>query len=430
MRRVVVVSVDAMVFEDTQTLRTLPVFSSLWDRTARVERVRSIYPTITYPCHTTMMTGVYPDRHGVLSNELEKPGESDVSWAFFRESVQVPTIFDLAKASGLTTAAVFWPVTGRDPAIDGLVDEYWPQRPGQTAEECFRESGSSEEVLRRVVAPNLRLVDGRHRQHPYCDDFIFACAGDMLRCFRPHLLMLHPANVDAYRHQSGVFSPLVTHGLHETDHWLGMLLKAAGDAGVLEETDFFIVSDHGQLDIRRAVALNAILAERGLIDVGADGRVRSWRAFVRSGGLSAQVYVRDPARDAAQVGELLCRLRDEGVYGIEQVMTREEARRDWHLDGHFVFNLESDGMTTFAGDCARPLVRPLTNADYRLGAATHGHLPTKGPQPTLIAFGPHIRPGAVIPRADLIDEAPTFARALGLEMTGTDGHALDGLFQD
>ena len=68
MRHVIVISEDAMVYEDTETLKRLPNFGSIWDRAARVNRVRSIYPTITYPCHVSMMTGVYPDRHGVVNN--------------------------------------------------------------------------------------------------------------------------------------------------------------------------------------------------------------------------------------------------------------------------------------------------------------------------------------------------------------------------
>ena len=69
-RHVIVVSVDAMVFEDVETLSHLYALESVWDQTARVDRVRSIYPTITYPCHSTMMTGVYPETHGIVNNEL------------------------------------------------------------------------------------------------------------------------------------------------------------------------------------------------------------------------------------------------------------------------------------------------------------------------------------------------------------------------
>ena len=423
MRRAIVISVDAMVFEDTELLRQLPTFASIWDQTARVERVKSVYPTITYPCHTTMMTGVYPDRHGIISNEQEAPGQLKPKWVHYRKSVKAPTFFDKAKEAGMSTASVFWPVTGGDPAIDYLIDEYWPQTPECSDAEAFRESGSSEEVMEKIVMPNIALVEGKPRKHPDSDNFVYACTCDIIRRYKPQLLAVHHAHVDHYRHRSGVFTPLVEHGIHEEDHYFNMVLKAVNDAGLMDETDFFIVSDHGQMDIRRAVAINALFAEQGLITLDENGDFKDWRAWVKSGGLSALVYVKDPA-DEQQVYDILCRLRDEGVYGVSEVLTREEAARDHRLDGAFSFVLETDGMTTFSSEYHRPLVRPLTNADYRLGRATHGYMPHKGPQPTLIAFGPHIKPGVVLSDANLVDEAPTIAHVLGLDMGDVDGRVL------
>lgn len=430
-RHVVVISADAMVFEDVETLSRLYALESVWGRTARVDRVRSVYPTITYPCHTTMMTGVYPDRHGIVQNEQQLMCVRSGPWIHMRESVREKTVFDLAKENGLTTAAVFWPVTGNDPSIDYLIDEYWPQH-GESSEDCFRDSGSSEEVIEKIIRPNLKYVENHHRQHPYCDAFIMQCACDILTEFRPNLLMIHPANIDAYRHQTGLFSPKVTSGLHETNLWLCQLMKAADDAGILENTDFFLVSDHGQLNIRRCVALNVLLAEKGLIDVDENGEIRDWTAFVRSGGLSALVYLKDPSDKEAfeKTRAILEEIKASETAGIGELFTEEEARKKHHLGGDFSFVIETDGYTTFANDWVRPLVRPQDNSDYRFGKATHGYLPEKGPQPTLIAWGPHIRPGAVLPEAKLVDEAPTFAKALGIEMPGTDGRVLEELFSE
>ena len=204
-RHVVVVSVDAMVFEDLEILSKLYTFEQVWDRTARVDRVRSVYPSITYPCHCTMMTGVYPETHGIVNNELAQLGVESSPWHHMRSDVRASTIFDLAKEQGLSTAAVFWPVTGNDKSIDYLVNEYWPQH-GESSEQCFRDSGSSQEVMEKVVLPNLKLVEHRHRQHPWCDAFVMQCACDMLLHFKPNLLMVHPANVDAYRHETGLFT--------------------------------------------------------------------------------------------------------------------------------------------------------------------------------------------------------------------------------
>ncbi len=427
-KHVIVISEDALVFEDLETLKEYPNFASIWPKAALVPRTRSIYPTITYPAHVSMMTGVYPERHGVLNNEQTILGEASSKWVHFRESVKAPTIFDRAKAQGLTTAAVFWPVTGNDVSIDYLVDEYWPQTPGETAHECFRNSGSSPEVLEKVVDPNLPLLT--HRVHPGCDQFITACACAMIREFKPNLLMIHPANIDAYRHQTGLFSPRVTQGLYEIDLWLGDIIKATKDAGIYDDTTFFIVSDHGQMNITRTIAPNVLFAENGLLTVAPDGSVADYKAFAKSTGMSAQVYLRDPSdRDAYEkTHALLTQMCDEGVYGISRVYTAEEVKAEERLAGDFSFVLETDGYTSFRNEWTRPLVRALDIEDYRFGRATHGHHPDKGPQPTMLAFGPGIRAGAVVDEhRPIVDVPPTVAKVLGFEMPGADGRVIEGM---
>lgn len=426
-RHLIVISEDALVFEDLETLKTLPNFGKIWGKTARVNRVRSIYPTVTYPCHTTMMTGVYPARHGIVNNEQPVMCEESSQWIHFRDAVKTPTIFDYAKAAGLTTAAVFWPVTGNHPSIDYLVNEYWPQSADESMRDCFVHSGSSAQVMEKIVEPNLCFIEGRARQHPDCEQFINACACDIIRAFRPNLLMIHPANVDAYRHRTGLFSPLVTHGLHEIDNWLGDIINATVDAGIDDRTDFIITSDHGQMGIVRTVSPNVLLAENGLIDVREDDSIRDYAAFCKSSAMSSQVYLKDPGdREAYQkTYALLLRMQQEGVYGISRIYTAEEALREEHLSGGFSFVLESDGYSAFINAWTRPIVRTLDVSDYRSGRATHGHHPEKGPQPTMLGFGPHINAGAVLESGRLVDQAPTFARLLGFEMPDVDGKAIE-----
>lgn len=426
-RHVIVISEDAMVFEDIEYLKNLPNFGSIWNKAARVEHVRSIYPTITYPCHTTMMTGVYPETHGIVNNEKNIPGEVNSKWVHFRRDVHAKTVFDYAHEAGRSTAAVFWPVTGGDQAIDHLINEYWPQH-GEDTLQCFREAGTDEEILRDIIAP--RTNGFTHRTHPFADAFVHSCAAEIIRKYKPDLLMLHPANVDAYRHHYGVFSPRVNDSLHDIDLWLGDILKATEDAGIRDNTDFFIVSDHGQLNISRVLALNCLLAEAGFITVNADGSMGDYVAYAKSAALSAHIYMKDPADEAAKarVYAFLCGLRDQEVYGVQRVYTAKEVQAEEHLANGISFVVESDGYTTFSNDWRRPLVRSMNNDDYKYGRGTHGHHPDKGPQPTLIAFGPDIKPGAVLSNARLVDEAPTFAHALGLTMEHTDGRVLEELF--
>ena len=429
-RHVIVISEDALVYDDLETLRRLPSFGGIMQSGAMVKTVRSVYPTITYPCHTSMRTGAYCGRHGVVNNErADDLTRQKAPWEWFHEAVRIGDIFDAAKSAGLTTAGVFWPVTGRHPHIDYLIDEYWPQFPGQTTEECFAASGSSAEVIERVIRPNRHLLDWKHRVHPQCDAFVHACACSIIRRYKPNLLMVHLANIDEYRHRTGVFSPLVTHGLHEIEVWLGELLKALDDAGIREQTDLFIVSDHGQMNVTRTVALNALLAEQGLLTVDAEGRITDYTAIARSAGMSAQVYVKRPA-DTARVHAVLQRMADDGLYGFERVYTAEELRREEGIYGDFSFMLETDGYTSFSNACVRPLVRPADNSDYKSCRATHGYHPEKGPQPTLLACGPHIRPGVVLERRPIVDEAPTYARILGVELPEAEGKAMEEILRD
>lgn len=423
-KHVIVVSEDALIYEDTKVLKQLPVFGSVWKQAAKIKRVRSIYPTITYPCHTTLMTGCYPDRHGIVNNELSNVTELSSDWNWFYNRVKVPSIFDVAKENGLSTASVFWPVTGNCPSIDYLIDEYWPQSEGEGARQCFAFSGSTPEVLDSCVEPHLWMH--RHRIHPYCDEFIFSSACSMVREYKPNLLMIHAGNIDGYRHQTGVFSPKVTHGLHEIDNWLGWLINATQDAGIYEDTDFFIISDHGQMNIERVVCPNVVLARYGLISVGGDGTVSDYTAMVKSSGASAQVYLKDPSDRAAyeKTYHVLQEMCEEGVYGISRVYTAEEAEKEEHLAGEFSFVLETDGYTSFGGNWCGPAVRGFDTSDYRFGHATHGYHPDKGPSPTVIAFGPSIREGTVLESCRLVDEAPTFAEALGIRMKGTDGRVV------
>lgn len=429
-KHVIVISEDALVFEDLETLRHTPNFSKYWNLSARIEKVRSIYPSLTYPAHTTMRTGVYPQRHGIVNNEQGTLCEVSSKWEFFNDAVCAPDIFDACKKKGLSTAAVFWPVTGNHKSIDYLINEYWPQEPGETMRDCFVNSGSSPEVVRKVIEPNLHLQE--NRVHPYCDAFVHACACAMIREFKPNLLMIHPANIDTYRHQTGLFSDLVTHGLHEIDMWLGDIIKAARDASIFDQTDFFIVSDHGQLNITRKSAPNVVFRRQGLIETDTQGNIRSYKAFCKSTGMSAQVYLKNPAspQERHEVHSVLKEMSSGGLYGISRVYTQEEVRQSEKLGGGFSFVIETDGSTAFINDWNGPASVPFLNDDLCLGKGAHGHHPEKGPQPTFFAFGPDMKPGSVVKSCLLVDEAPTFAHALDIHLDDVEGKVIREIFCD
>lgn len=422
-KKLIVFSADAMVTEDLAILQAQPNFQKYLAGGCLIKWVRSVYPTITYVCHTTMATGVYPELHGVAGNLEFRPGNLTPPWKWFYEANRFPeSIFKSAKEAGYSTAAIYWPVTGNHPYIDYLIDEYWPQSPEETIRECYRRSGSSEAVLDIIDRHKAGVT---LRKHPGCDQFIMDCAADIIRELQPDLLMIHPANIDDFRHRTGVFGPEVEEQVRLTDRWIGELMRAAEEAGSGAETNFVLTSDHGQIGVQRTVNLNVFLADRGFLTVE-NGELKDWRAYCLSGGTSGLVYLKAPQDQGlyAAVYQALREMAEEGIYGVSQVFTVPEIREREHLDGEFSFVVESDGYTSFGDNWARPAVIGYDQSDYRRGRATHGHLPDKGPQPIFAAKGPDFRENVILETGRLVDEAPTCAKLLGVEIPGAQGRAI------
>ena len=427
--KLIVISADALVWEDIDYMKTLPNFKKYLLGGSLVKRVKTIYPTITYPCHTSMASGVYPNKHKIFGNLEFIPGELDAPWKWFYESKDHKyDIFTAAKEAGYSTAAVYWPVTGNHPHIDYLIAEYWTQTPDDTFYDAYKRAGSSEEVL-EIIEKNKEGVV--LRKHPGCDEFVIRCSCDIIRKFKPDLIMLHPANIDAARHQTGIFNEKVKQSLIDTDNWIGEIMKAVEETGEIENTNLVLTSDHGLLDITRIVNLNVVLADNGLIKVAEDGSLEDWDAYVQSGGLSAMVYLKDYSNREVyeKTYKLLTQMAEDGIYGIEQVFTEKEINEKEHLGGEFAFVLESDGYTSFGDSWIRPMVKNFDLSDYRYSKATHGHLPEKGPQPVFIVKGPDFKDGVQLDTRPIVDEAPTYAALLGVELKNADGKAIFDLLK-
>lgn len=431
MSKIVVISSDAMVGEDLEYFRTLPNYKKYLEGGAQITNVSSIYPSVTFPAHVTMMTGMYPDRHGVFSNMQLIPGSDPTPWQWNYDFIKCTDIFRAAKAVGKTTAAVLWPVTAGNPAIDYHIADYWAQGDDDTNEKAFERAGANQQVL-KIIKKNEPLFRGVEREHPQRDEFGMACAADILREYAPDLLLVHPANIDGIRHEKGVFGPHLKPALEDLDRWLGMIGRAMEDAGTLEETNLFIVSDHGQQDVRRNIELNVLLAEHGFIKLNQEGNIADWDAYCLSNGMSALIFLKDKENKELhdKVYKLLDSLLEEGVYGFSRIYTEQEAREQERFGGEFSFVLETDGYSAFGDYYTRPLVRELSNSDYRFGRATHGYLPQKGPQPILLAKGPDIREGVILSGSHIIHEAPTYAKILGTVLPDTDGRAIQEILKN
>lgn len=416
-RKLIVVSMDALVYEDLAYLSQKPSFGWLMEKGAMVRRVRSIYPTLTYPCHATMATGCLPKKHGVVNNTHFAPGVVDSPWLWFHEVYRVRDIFDACKEKGLSTASIGWPSTGNHPNIDYLVGEI-ACTSAKTEEEFYRDytlTGTPRALWGAVCAPNVHYRT--YFRSPAA--FNAAVCRDIIRLYAPDLVMLHVGEPDHSRHGHGVFSRKLEPALDMCEWVLTQLLQAIRDSGAEDAYNLVITADHGQLDTTRTVCPNVLLAQNGFLDVDQGGKVTNWRAWSHSVGMCATVYVKDPADEPAVYALLKAHLGQ----GYSRIYTQEEAAKEGFA-GDFAFVLETDGQTAF---------KDTFTGEYMIELGTvmgsHGFHPDKGPRPTLIGVGPVFRTGVVLETADLVDGAPTWAAILGTDLPDADGKILDALLK-
>ena len=428
-KHLILVSADAFVYEDLEYVKNLPNFKRILDNGARIEKVRTIYPTITHPVHATLLTGAPAGVHGVINNARFVPDMVETPWYNRLDEIKCDTILHAAKRAGLTTAACLFPlVMGGSEYVDYLVPGLMKldvEGRENEAMEVYKEFGLTP-CLEDIVQDALDKI-GPSLAHPETDEFATYVAAEIIRRHKPNLLITHPGFIDSARHRSGVFSDFVCQSLRETDRWIGMLWDAVCDAGIEDSTDIVVLGDHGQINATRRINTNVFFADKGYIKVDENGNMIDWTVRAHSTGFSSYVYLKDKTDCAfkAKIYEELKAMAEENLYGFDQVLTREEVLERYGLDGEFSFVLETDGFSTFADNWVRPVVAPLDISDYKMGKASHGYLPEKGPQPTFIAAGPSFKTGAVVEFGSVLNHAPTYAAALGLELKDAVGKKVD-----
>ena len=118
-----------------------------------------------------------------------------------------------------------------------------------------------------------------------------------------------------------------------------------------------------------------------------------------------------------------------GLYGFSEVLTREKAEARYGLYGKLSFIVETDGYTEFCDDWNGKAVRIREHENLRYGYSSHGHMPEKGQQPPMIVCGPDFAKGIVLERNEIINEAPTFARLLELNLLDAEGKPISELLR-
>lgn len=415
-RRLIVISVDGLKSETLHNAAQLglkiPNLIEMRDHGAFSAGLTGVFPTVTYPSHTTMMTGLQPAEHGILGNNLFDPeSRTHGAWYWFSELIRKPTLWDAVKSSGGTVGAVAWPVTvGAN--IDYNVPEY----------AVFH--GEDSLVLQRAIStPGLyteieKTLGTNTWDAPQTDELRAAQAAYILRTRKPRLMLIHLIDLDHEEHGFGPGSPEANHALERIDTAIGTLRAAVREAGADGSTLWMIVSDHGFWPVSKAFQPTAFLSSMGL--TAPEGKPAEWRVAAFANGGSVAFISKDPNdREAQQiVFKALSTLQPNERWGIDQVFDQAQ------LAGHKSYS------NAFA---AISLRRGFTAGGNRTGAwvtssgatrGMHGFLP--GPpelDATFLVYGPGIAARA-LPHGSLADIATTAAHLLGVAMPQSQGKDL------
>jgi predicted AlkP superfamily pyrophosphatase or phosphodiesterase len=347
----------------------LPYLRTLLREGTYAEGVVGIWPTVTYPSHTTLITGAWPAEHGIYNNlEFDPLQHYSSAWNWYAPLIRVPTLWKVARQGGLRTASVGWPVSAGASDVDWLIPEFWRSADPSGG------SGTVNPEDRLLIAAISRPATLLKELEPKAGEYMMgndtSIGGDeiktrytveILRRLKPGFMTLHLSSLDETQHAHGPFSAEACADLEALDGMVARLTKAAKAADPTAVV--VVVSDHGFMTITHLVNLHIPFLQSGLVQATINPAakapvVTAWKAVPWGAGGMAAIMLKD-ANDhetEQQVKAMLDKLAADPANGIAQILDRDAMKmRGAFPDAAFLVVLKPD---------------------YYVGAATSGDLVT------------------------------------------------------
>ena len=418
---VVLMTIDgfpARALEDPRL--PMPTLRRLIAKGAHADAMIPINPTVTWPNHTTLITGVNASVHHVMANgEIEFPepggGPAIKPWVPKDELVHARTLYDALAEKGMTTGQVDWV------AIYGAKNVRWD----------FGEKPDANSVIvQDLITKGLVTKDEVEHfgdSSPAWHDQVWTDAAiDILTHHTPNLLLFHLLQTDTLQHKYGALSPAAYSAYAYADTCLARLIESARAAGLLGRITFVVASDHGFGDVKHAIRPNTVLAQKNILTKVND-KYQGGAWFLAEGG-EASLYVRDPALRAKLVPELKAYF--SALPGVEGAFTIDEANKlgiptvgstDQAPD---IYLTAKPGYAFWAGEDG-----PLAQ-DQSMPDGSHGYNNTDSEMQALfVVYGDHIRAGVDLGTISNLRVAPTIAKLLGVSLPAATAQPLDGALQ-
>jgi len=376
---VILVSLDGFRY-DYPRIYHAPNLDALVARGASApEGMIPAYPSITFPNHYTIVTGLYPEHHGIVANVFYDPARKQVYSYKDAQTVNDGTwyggtpLWVLAEQQGMRSACFFWPGSEADilktlPTYYMKYDAKYPNRQ------------RVEQVLAWLQLPAER---------------------------RPHFITLYFSDVDSAGHAHGPDSPEVAAAVREVDDEIGRLVE--GVAKLNLRVDVIVVADHGMAKVEGDWINLSDYFDTRLLEKSVESFM-----YPRSEEAAEKIYA---ALDGKS--EKFKVYRNGAVPpGLHFDGNLREGDPVVVATGPYLIRVNAPPASA-AADAMHPAGPPL---------GMHGYDPAHMPEMKAIFFaaGPDIRTGEKVAPFENVNLYPLVARILGLDISGLQTGKVDG----
>lgn len=395
--------------------------------------IESVFPSITYPSHTAIITGAYPIHHGVYYNKPfeHRPGHG----YWYAGAIKTETLWKAVRKAGLTSGSVYWPLTVGAP-VNYLIPIRRPEegekgtqltvtipyiRPRSLLNEFERETG------KKLIGYPHPFVKKDYRESKN----IAVISNYIIKKYKPNFMAIHFVGMDHQEHAHGTDAPQVRDIVRVTDSLVGTVIQAIKDAGIWKSTAIIITGDHGHTDTKASFAPNVYLKGHGLIKADSWKETISkgeWKAKFQPAGGSAFLYLKDP-NDQATLDSVVSILKNTPEYkaGDFRILDRATLDKMGGNPNTPIALAPKEGITISSR------VKGKTFETYKppYHHSTHGYDPAyPSMHTTFIAVGAGIGKHKNITGMGLIDIAPVIAYLLDLDFKAPDGHLPSGILKE
>ncbi|UII75073.1 ectonucleotide pyrophosphatase/phosphodiesterase [Flagellimonas sp. HMM57] len=382
--------------------------------------VRGIFPSVTYPSHTTIITGALPVEHGVFYNSPFEPNGQTGRWYWQSNLIQTETLWDAVRKAEKTSASFIWPVSV-DAPIDYNIPEVWKLDRSYSRIESMRDHENPKGLLKEMEKAVLGKMDSTTFNGDYLnrEDRTGEMAAYVLSKYKPNLMTIHLIATDHFQHEQGRNGKKVKTAIAAVDRAIGKIIEAAERSNILERTTFIITGDHGFVDIHSALSPNVWLVEEGLMEAKKDRG--DWKATFHTSGASAFLMLKDK-NDKGTLKKVKEKLNNlpYAYKKLFRIVERKELN-EIGADPNAILALAPIPGVTMSASASGKILKPRSGG-------THGYFPDFPQIETgFIAWGAGVSSGKVLEKIGLEDIAPLISELLGLEFESKHGMLYPGI---